>query len=97
MWRLAVVWGILFTMSALGTSITASLLHVKWSTLDGQDKLIMCIAIFGNWSTVVMALITKVTARLGSPEPPSPSTLITNGPVPVSPDTDKPGLQPPSR
>lgn len=68
--RLAIAWGILFSFNALASCVMASLTHVKWSTLDFQDQLLICLAIFGNWSTVIMAFLSKTVARLSSGQPP---------------------------
>lgn len=72
-------WGIilyvlLFSASGLATCILGALVGTQWNTLDGQSKFMICLTVFINWSTIMMAFFSKAANRLKS------------GDIPISPD-----------
>ncbi len=62
--RLAIFWFLLFSLNALGTCILASLTGTKWAELDTQNRWMIFIAVFVNWSGTIMAFISKTSARV---------------------------------
>jgi len=64
----------LFTASALASCILASLIGADLSSLDRQGKWMIALAVFGNWSTIMLAFFNKAAAR------------ITSGQLPIAPD-----------
>src|SRR5271166_5873596 len=68
--RMAVIYGILFSLNSLSTCIVASLLNADWSDLSGTKKVILCIAIVGNWTGSLMAFLSKTMARMEAGKPP---------------------------
>lgn len=56
---IAGVWFVLFSLNALATSIIAALTGAKWDQISGQEKFLICVAIFANWSGVIMAFMSK--------------------------------------
>jgi len=81
--KLAVVWGVMFSLQALCTCIIASLSNVKWNQLEAQSKFLIVLMIFGNWSTTMMAFLSKTVARLEAGKEPIPmngTDVFTKGP-----------------
>lgn len=65
---------LLFSFVSLAFAIVTALYACRWVQLDGQDRLVVCLLIFGNWGTVMMAFLNKAVSRLQS------------GVLPISPD-----------
>lgn len=62
--RMAIFWFILFSTNALGTAVIASLTGTDWETLDPQDKFMICVAVFVNWTGTIMAFMSKQAGRI---------------------------------
>jgi len=71
--RMAWIYGVLFSLNALTTCLIASLSNAKWASLDSQSKFLMVVVIFGNWSGVIMAFLSKTVARMEAGKDPIPS------------------------
>ena len=85
--RLAVIWGVFFSLNALGTCIVASLTNVKWSDIDQQAKLLLVTVVFINWSGTMMAFLSKTVARLeAGKQPPTNGTDFFTKPEPSTPE-----------
>ncbi len=67
---MAWAWGVLFSLSALGSCLLASLQNTKWAMLDGQAKFLLSVAIGVNWFSILMAFLSKTVARLEAGQPP---------------------------
>lgn len=76
-WRFAIFYVILFSLNALGTSILAALTGTEWATLDTQQRFMICVAIFVNWTGVLMAFFSKAAKKIEDGD--SPLTIIDDG------------------
>lgn len=65
---------LLFSASALASCALASLIGANWSTLDKQGRYMIALAIFVNWSTIMLAFFNKA------------ATKIQSGDLPIAPD-----------
>lgn len=61
--RMAIIWFIMFSVSSLCTTITASLYGMRWTEIEAQDKVLIILLITANWLTVMMAFFSKAIAR----------------------------------
>lgn len=61
---LAIIWGSLFSIGALGTSVLAALTGADWTRLNGQARFLIVVAIIVNWSGTMGAFISKAVARM---------------------------------
>lgn len=68
--RMAIAFGCLFLINSLCLSILGAFTGSKWSLMDTQEKILICVAICGNWTNVLMAYLSKTVARLQSGKPP---------------------------
>lgn len=59
-WKLTYLYIAFFSFNSLGTVILAALQGVTWNTLDTQAKVLIVVAVFVNWSSMMMALASKV-------------------------------------
>ena len=62
--RVVLGWAFLFTVNSLGTCIVAALYNMKWKSLDGQDRFIICTLIVVNWTGTIMAMVNKSVSKL---------------------------------
>lgn len=76
---MAILWFVLFSVNALCTSMVAALTGSSWVLLDNQSRLMIVIAIIGNWTGTVMAFISKQSTRFsqGSTPPVNEPTNFT--------------------
>jgi hypothetical protein len=61
---LMMMYALLFTCAALASSLLASLIGATWSQLDTQGKVMIVLAVFVNWSTVMLAFVNRAATRL---------------------------------
>jgi hypothetical protein len=79
--RLAALWGTLYSLNALGTCIMVALQNAKWVEMPAQAKMLLIIGIAVNWTGTLMAFISKTVARLESgKEPPTNGTDLFTKP-----------------
>lgn len=87
--RMAIAWGVLFSLNSLGTCIMVGLTNTVWAQLTLQSKFILVIGIFVNWSGTLMAFLSKTVARLESGKPPptnGDTSFLTNPETPATPE-----------
>jgi hypothetical protein len=65
---------ILFSLSALSSCLLASLIGSDLKTMDNQGKWMVALAVFGNWSTIMLAFFNKAAGKLAANQ------------LPISPD-----------
>lgn len=63
-YRVAVLVFGLYTVSTLCFAIIGALTGREWEQLDGEDKLLIVLAIIGNWTNTLMAFISKRAQKL---------------------------------
>ena len=61
--HMTIMWVCLFTIGSLGSSALTALSGTDWSAADGQTRLMIYIAIFVNWSTVMGAFLNQAISR----------------------------------
>lgn len=66
LYRMAFIWGILISLSSLGTCIVAALQNAQWSMLNSQARFLLVVMIFINWSAAMTALITNTAKKIES-------------------------------
>lgn len=88
--RMATLWLALFTVSSLTNAIVMAFYGVKWSQLDWQDRIMLCLLIFGSWAQVMMAYFSKAIARASKGEP-----LIIEGDTQLIPKPQQKGIETP--
>lgn len=78
-WRMAVVMFILFSISSLCSCILAAMAGSIWHLLDNQSKFTVIVAILGNWTSTIIAYISKSAQRIKQGDdlinPPDDATL----------------------
>lgn len=85
---LAIITGLFFTASSLGTCIMVGLGNSVWATMSGQSKFLMVVGIFVNWSGTMTAWINRAISDLRKgklPLPPgssSDTSMLTKSDVP---------------
>jgi hypothetical protein len=62
--KMTVIWLVIFTSGSLGTSILTALAGTDWGTIGSQEKLMIYIAIFVNWTNVIAAFINQAISRV---------------------------------
>lgn len=70
LWWLVVVWFLLFSISSLCTAIVGALYGMRWNEIEFQDKFVVSLIIFVNWSTTMMAFFSKAVSRVQKGELP---------------------------
>lgn len=74
--RMAIAFGVLFMVNSLCFSILGAFTGgIKWAAMDFDQRFLVCVAICGGWTNVLMAYLSKMVARLHAGKPPIP----TNG------------------
>jgi hypothetical protein len=76
---MAIAFGVLFSMNALCTCITVAFVNATWEDMGTFKKFLTAIAILGNWTTVLMAFLSKTVARLEAGKSPIPTNGNGNG------------------
>jgi len=65
-----VIWyGALFSVNALCSCIIAAFTNATWEDMLWPKRILTGIAILGNWTTVLMAFLSKTVARMESGKP----------------------------
>lgn len=62
--RMAVAWGVFFSLNALGSCILAAFVNASWDDMGTSKRVLMGIAIGTNWTAMMMAFMSKTIARL---------------------------------
>lgn len=65
-----ILYGVLFSFVGLSSCIMASLVGTTWSSLDPQGKFMICLAVFGNWGTMMMAMLYRSVTKISKGELP---------------------------
>jgi hypothetical protein len=68
-YKLAIAWGILFTIQSVGTIVLAAMVNVNWSELDTQGKFLLLVGMSANWAGMMMAFLSRVVSRLSENKP----------------------------
>lgn len=63
-WRMAICWFVLFSTVSLAAATMGALTNANWSTMDGQGKFQMLLAIFVSWGTTMMAFFSKAAKKV---------------------------------
>lgn len=90
----------LFSFVSLAFAIVTALYACRWVQLDHQDRLVVCLLIFGNWGTVMMAFLNKAVSRVqaGSlPIAPDDTNLIMRSQVTKTVDVSSGPAQSPNK
>ena len=89
--QMAVAFAILFSLQSLCTCIVAAFVNTSWDEMSTFKHVMVCIAILGNWTTTLMAFLSKTMARLEAGKPPIDSgdtTMIARTTTTVQTQTD---------
>ena len=62
-WKLAITWGAMFVINSICMLLAGSLATVDWSTLNGQKKLVFCLALVENVTGTLMAFLSKAAKK----------------------------------
>lgn len=65
----------LFSVQSLCTCLTAAFVNITWEDMSGFKRIVLLIAVLGNWTTLLMAFFSKTFARLE----PQITSVISNG------------------
>lgn len=79
LYRIVILWALLFSFSALGSAILSAIVNVDWSKLNAQAKFIIFITVFVNWATVMMAFFSQAARKLEEGKLPINGTTIPSG------------------
>jgi len=92
-WKLAILWFVLFSINALGTSIMASLVGTTWSQLDTLGKWMIVVAVIVNWTGTIMAFLSKAARKIdGLDTFTNDTTFISKTTIQTSDSSNKPGI-----
>lgn len=61
---LTILWGLFFSMGALGSAILIALTGNKWAAMSQQEHFVLCVGIFLNWSVVMQAFFNRAVHNL---------------------------------
>lgn len=90
--RVGLAFLVLFSINSLCTSTIGALSGMDWATANTQTKLIVCIAIVGNWTAVLLAFFRDAIAKIAKGEIPLPlPPPETRAPFPPPPPRLQPG------
>ncbi len=78
--NMAIVWGVFFSLNALGSCILAAFVNASWEDMGGAKKVLLFIAIFTNWTAMMMAFFSKTIARLENGKPFIPANDTNTNP-----------------
>ena len=62
------IYVLLFTFNGLATATITAMYGMRWSTMDAQDKTIVMVMVFLNWSNLMLAFFNKAIARVSRGE-----------------------------
>lgn len=63
-YKVAIGFGILFSLNSLFTAILISFLNTDWSSLNGTSKFLLIVGILQNWTGTLLAFFNKTIARV---------------------------------
>jgi hypothetical protein len=66
---------VLFSVQSLCTCLTAAFVNITWEDMSGFKRIVLFIAVLGNWTTLLMAYFSKTFARME----PQLGSVISNG------------------
>lgn len=69
-YRLAIVYGCLFSVNALATAIVASFMNTNWNDLNATSKFLLVVVVTQNWAGQMLAFLNKTMARIQNDQPP---------------------------
>lgn len=72
--RLTILVFVLLSMNALGTCILTGFTNASWDEMGTDRRVLLGVAIFTNWSGMMIAFVNRNFARLMAGKPPT-----TNG------------------
>src|ERR1700690_3033867 len=70
---MVVMWGVFFSLNALGSCILAAMVNATWEDMGSSKRILMGIAIGTNWTAMMMAFFSKTVARMEAGKPPVPT------------------------
>ena len=85
--KMAVAWGVLFSLNSLGTCIMVALNNTVWVELTAQKKFVLVLGVMVNWTGVILAFVSKTVARLEAGKlPPTngDTSFLTKDEVPTT-------------
>lgn len=68
--RLAIVRILLYTLWSMGCSWQSCMANVLWGNLTMSEKINIFVAMFVNWSTVMLAFLDRTISRISSGQNP---------------------------
>lgn len=69
LYRLVIVYGVLFSLNSLASVTIASFLNVDWSELSTLSKFLIFVVIAQNWTGVMLAFVNRTVARVEQGQP----------------------------
>lgn len=72
LYRLAVIYAVLFGLASLGTSILGVLSNASWKDMDGQGKFMAVVSIALNLVNAMIAFVSKEAKKLADGSNPIP-------------------------
>jgi hypothetical protein len=63
-YRIAILYGVLFSVNALAGAIIASFINVEWSSLSGTSKFLLVVAVLQIWTGTMLAFCSKTVANV---------------------------------
>ncbi len=67
--QMAIAFAVLFSIQSLCTCIVAAFVNTSWDEMSPFKHTMVIIAILGNWTTTLMAFLSKTMARLEAGKP----------------------------
>lgn len=64
LYRIAIVWALMFSLVSLGASTLSAIVNIDWSKLNPQARLIVYITIFVSWGTTMMAFFSQAAKKI---------------------------------
>lgn len=74
-YRIAIFYGVLFSLNALFTAIIASFMNTEWSSLTETKKFLLVILILQNWTGVLIAFLNQTISRITNGGPILPAEI----------------------
>ena len=69
---MAIAWAALFSINSLGSCLLVSLSNADWPSMSPFNKVLLGVGVTVNWTTMLMAFLSKTMARLDAGKPPIP-------------------------
>lgn len=94
-YRIAILYGALFSVDSLLHALILSFLNVSWSQLDTTSKWLLLAAVLKNWTSTMLAFCSKTVAnvqkgKLPMPIDPNGTTEFSLQQTTVTAQTPKP-------